>query len=103
MTKTVGTRCDVLLQPRHKSVTNYIRTPQRSNFMDLRVNFAGLKLEHPLMNAAGTCKTTGHVRTFAESAVSAVMVGSMTYEGRPGNSGDVFWPDEIAPLNALGL
>ena len=71
--------------------------------MDLRVNFAGLELEHPLMNAAGTCKTTEHVRTLAESAVSAVMVGSMTYENRGGNRGDVFWPDEIAPLNALGL
>ncbi len=71
--------------------------------MDLQVNFAGLTLEHPLMNAAGTCKLTEHVRKLARSASAAVVLGSITVESRSGNSGNVFWRNECFSLNSLGL
>jgi dihydroorotate dehydrogenase subfamily 1 len=73
--------------------------------MDLTVNLAGITLKHPVMNAAGTCKTIDHVKKLARSAVSAVMVGSITVEARAGNEGNVFWPDPAGrySLNSLGL
>ncbi|ORT94849.1 dihydroorotate dehydrogenase, partial [Frankia casuarinae] len=51
----------------------------------------GVSLEHPIMNAAGTCKTAEDVETFARSAVSMIVVGSITREPRSGNSGNVYW------------
>ncbi|WP_462188303.1 MULTISPECIES: beta/alpha barrel domain-containing protein [unclassified Frankia] len=63
----------------------------------------GVSLEHPIMNAAGTCKTAEDVETFARSAVSMIVVGSITREPRSGNSGNVYWPGRVYSLNALGL
>ena len=71
--------------------------------MHLGTSLAGIELEHPLMNAAGTCKTSEDVRKFAQSAVSAVMLGSITLEERPGNRGDVYWPGPAYSLNSLGM
>jgi dihydroorotate dehydrogenase (fumarate) len=62
-----------------------------------------LKLEHPLMNAAGTCKTMEQCARFARSAVSAVVVGSITWEPREGNGGDGYFRGEGYSLNSLGL
>ena len=64
---------------------------------------AGVVLEHPVMNAAGTCRTADEVRRMARSAVSAVVVGSVTVLARPGNAGDVFWTGPGHALNSLGL
>lgn len=66
-------------------------------------DLAGVPLEHPLMNAAGTCKTVDDVARLARSAVAAVVVGSITAEPRAGNSGDVYWAGPGWSLNSLGL
>ncbi|HEY8548048.1 MAG TPA: hypothetical protein VIL36_23480 [Acidimicrobiales bacterium] len=67
------------------------------------VELAGVPLEHPLMNAAGTCKTADDVARLARSAVAAVVVGSITVEPRTGNAGDVYWSGPGWSLNSLGL
>nr|WP_101833126.1 dihydroorotate dehydrogenase [Frankia canadensis] len=64
---------------------------------------AGIDLEHPVMNAAGTCKSMADVEAFARSAVAAVMVGSITVHARAGNTGNVYWPGPSYSVNALGL
>ncbi len=73
--------------------------------MELKVNLAGIPLEHPLMNAAGTCKLLqgpDGVRELARSAAAAIMVGGITVEQREGNEGEVYWANELFSLNSLG-
>ena len=67
------------------------------------VGLCGVELEHPIMNAAGTCKTVEDVAGHARSAVSAVMVGSITRQARAGNPGNVYWSSRSYSLNSLGL
>lgn len=67
------------------------------------ITFAGLELEHQLMNAAGTCKTVEDVKKFARSAVSAIVVGSITMEARLGNEGNVYFEQPGFSLNSLGM
>lgn len=73
---------------------------------DFAVNLAGIKLEHPIMPAAGTCKSLkgedGMVQ-LARSAASAIMVGSITIEPREGYSGETYWSNKDFSLNARGL
>lgn len=64
---------------------------------------AGVALEHPLLNAAGTAKSVDDVRELARSAVSAVTVGSITVAARSGNAGEVYAPREGYAINALGM
>lgn len=71
--------------------------------MSLATTLAGIELEHPLMNAAGTCKTFENAKRFARSAVSAIVVGPVTPEERDGNSGNVYWQGELYSLNSLGM
>lgn len=74
--------------------------------MNLSTNIAGIPLEHPIMNGAGSCKLLEGpegVETLARSATAAVVVGSITMAARPGNSGNVFWSGEHYSLNSLGL
>ncbi len=72
---------------------------------DFQVSLADLKLQHPIMNAAGTCRSIEEVEELASSPVSAIMVGSITCESRNGNGGNVFWtsPDGQFSINANGL
>lgn len=70
---------------------------------NLETEIAGIKLEHPVMNAAGTCKTLEEVRELSRSASAAVMVGSITMESREGNSGDTYWAGPMYSLNSRGL
>lgn len=63
----------------------------------------GVELEHPIINAAGTCKTVEEVAALARGAVAAVVVGSVTREARAGNAGNVYWAGTDFSLNALGL
>jgi len=77
--------------------------------MALETSVAGIKLEHPVMNAAGPrCKTVAEIKELAQSSSAAVMVGSITLEPREGNqpsTGEVYW-SQIgggASLNSLGL
>jgi dihydroorotate dehydrogenase (fumarate) len=71
--------------------------------MSLVTSLAGIELEHPLMNAAGTCKTFEHAKKFARSAVSAIVVGPVTPQERGGNPGNVYWQGEFYSLNSLGM
>lgn len=76
--------------------------------LELARNLAGLTFEHPVMLAAGMCKTLDGehgVQELARSAVAAIMVGSITVAARSGNEGDVYYYDEGMrfSLNALGL
>ena len=70
---------------------------------ELAVDLAGISLEHPLMNAAGTDKTLKDVRRIAPSPTSAVMVGSFTFKARSGNEGNIYWSSSSFSLNSLGL
>lgn len=67
------------------------------------MNILGIDLEHPLMNAAGTCRSVESAKKLSLSPVAAVIVGSITLEPRDGNSGDVFWSGQNYAINALGL
>lgn len=71
--------------------------------MELQTEVAGIRLEHLLMNAAGTCKMLEDVKKLSRSTTAAVMVGSITVEPRTGNSGDVYWAGPMFSLNSLGL
>ncbi len=64
---------------------------------------AGIPLEHPLLNAAGTAKSLAEVERLARSAVSAVTVGSITLAAREGNAGEVFAARDAYAVNALGM
>jgi len=73
--------------------------------MELQTSVAGILLEHPLMNGAGTCKLlegSEGVRELARSNTAAIMVGTITIEQREGNSGEVYWANEMFSLNSLG-
>lgn len=63
----------------------------------------GIDLEHPVMNAAGTCKSLDDVRDLARSAAAAIVVGSITVAARTGNSGATYHAGDGFSLNALGL
>ncbi len=67
------------------------------------IELAGIKLEHPLMNAAGTCLYPSGVARFAQSAVSAITLGSITMRHREQNPGRGYWSDPLYSLSSLGL
>ncbi len=74
--------------------------------MDFSVDLSGMELEHPVMNAAGTCKKVEGDLNFSDllqSSASAVMIGSITVERRLGNEGDVYHQSDGFALNSLGL
>ena len=67
-----------------------------------------LLLEHPVMVAAGMCKTRNHASEATQSLASAIVVGSYTPEERTGNEGNVYyehWENStlLYTLNSLGL
>lgn len=73
--------------------------------MESVIDLCGLQLTHPIMNAAGTCKTLDDVQDLANSRVAAIVVGSATVEERSGNEGVTYYFDEerTASLNSIGL
>ncbi|MEK7607221.1 MAG: dihydroorotate dehydrogenase [Patescibacteria group bacterium] len=71
--------------------------------MALETFVAGVQLAHPIMNAAGTCRTVEDVRELLQTPVAAVMVGSITMEPRTGNTGQTFWNGPNYSVNSLGL
>ncbi|MCK9249010.1 MAG: tRNA-dihydrouridine synthase [Solirubrobacteraceae bacterium] len=64
---------------------------------------AGVRLEHPLLNAAGTAKSLDDVARLARSSVAAITVGSITREERAGNAGEVYASRPGCAVNALGM
>lgn len=74
--------------------------------MNLACELGGLSLEHPLFNAAGTCRLPDGdlgAETLLRSAASALVVGSITKSPRKGNSGDVYQTNALCSLNSLGM
>ncbi len=68
-----------------------------------KIHFCGHELDHPIMNAAGTCKTLEDVKKFATSAVAVVTVGSGTEDGSSGNPGNTWHAMEHNTINSIGL
>jgi dihydroorotate dehydrogenase (fumarate) len=71
-----------------------------------KVDLAGIILEHPVMNGAGTCKFLEGpegVRRLVHSNAAAIMVGSMTIKQREGNIGETYWSGDGLSLNSRGL
>jgi dihydroorotate dehydrogenase (fumarate) len=66
-------------------------------------SLAGVALEHPLLNAAGTAKSQDDVARLARSPVAAVTLGSITKEPRAGNAGEVYASRAGYAVNALGM
>src|SRR5688572_16968098 len=64
---------------------------------------AGVRLAHPVMNAAGTCKLIEDVDRLVCSRTAAIMVGTITKEPRTPNSGQVYWALQSQSLNSRGL
>ncbi|MEV4419730.1 tRNA-dihydrouridine synthase [Patulibacter sp. NPDC049589] len=64
---------------------------------------AGVALEHPVLNAAGTAKSRDDVARLARSPVAAVTLGSITKEPRDGNAGEVYASRSGYAVNALGM
>jgi dihydroorotate dehydrogenase (fumarate) len=71
--------------------------------MSYSVNLGGLEVEHPICNAAGTCKKLRDVERLAISPVSVVYVGSITRMKKPGNGGNVLEIADHYSINSLGL
>jgi dihydroorotate dehydrogenase (fumarate) len=69
-----------------------------------KILFQEYEFDHPIINAAGTCKTLKNVEKLAVSAVAVIVVGSGTEQGLLGNSGNV-WHHEMPhnTINSLGL
>jgi dihydroorotate dehydrogenase (fumarate) len=88
------------------SLRRWCASPQARRFIEedaFMAAIADLSLEHPLMNAAGTCKSLHDVMELARSAVAVIVVGSITVTEQSGNSGEVYWPNGPYSLNSLGL
>jgi dihydroorotate dehydrogenase (fumarate) len=64
---------------------------------------AGVALEHPVLNAAGTAKSLDDVTRLARSPVAAVTLGSITKAARDGNAGEVYASRPGYAVNALGM
>ncbi|MGE4426899.1 MAG: tRNA-dihydrouridine synthase [Solirubrobacteraceae bacterium] len=64
---------------------------------------AGVALEHPIINAAGTAKIVADVERLVASSVAAVTVGSITLQARAGNAGEVYASRPGCAVNALGM
>lgn len=64
---------------------------------------AGVALEHPVVNAAGTAKSLDDVTRLARSPVAAVTLGSITKAARDGNAGEVYASRPGYAVNALGM
>ena len=71
--------------------------------MDLKTTIGDIELEHPVLNAAGTCKTLEGFKKLIQTPLPAVMVGSITPEVRHGNPGETFYSNQNFSLNAVGL
>jgi dihydroorotate dehydrogenase (fumarate) len=62
---------------------------------------AGIKLEHPIMNGAGTCKLLKEVKELARSNSAAITVGSITKESRKEKSGTFYRSSSLFSLNSV--
>jgi len=61
---------------------------------DLQAEWCGLHFFNRILMAGGVCRTLEEVREWVESAVAAILFGSITPEKREGNKGQVYWEDE---------
>src|SRR3989338_7351954 len=71
--------------------------------MELRTKIGRLELVHPILNAAGTCKTLEDFKKLVRTPLPAVMIGSITGGVRHGNPGNTFYSNPNFSLNSAGL
>lgn len=69
----------------------------------MSVKAGGLKLDNPIIIAAGVCKNPKDTLRWMQSIASAVVSGSYTEESRPGNDGTVIYPDNEEQLHKVGF
>jgi len=86
------------MNPTSRHIKNFDRQE-----IEFQTTIAGIKLEHPLTNAAGTCKLIGEVKALAHTATAAIMAGSITVEERESNPGETYWSGTFFSLNSRGL
>jgi dihydroorotate dehydrogenase (fumarate) len=69
------------------------------------INLAGLILEGPVMNAAGTCKTADEAKKLVSTGVCAIVYGSYTYNEQTGNAGATYHFDNkgVFSINSKGI
>lgn len=67
------------------------------------INLAGIYFDHPLMNAAGTCKKLEEVKELVKTNSAAIMVGSITLIPRESESGETLYLGNDFSLNSVGL
>ena len=75
-----------------------------------KIEIAGIHIDCPVMNAAGSCRTIEEVKSLAKSCISIIVAGSFTIEEREGNQGENFWvggikenSEDIFSLNSRDL
>lgn len=75
-----------------------------------KIEIAGFTINCPVMNAAGSCRTTEEVESLAKSCISIIEAGTFTIEDREENKGENFWVgglredgEDIFSLNSRGL
>ena len=71
--------------------------------MEFGTKIGRLELVHPILNAAGTCKTLEDFKKLVRTPLRAIMVGSITPEVRDGNPGSTFYSNQNFSLNSVGL
>jgi dihydroorotate dehydrogenase (fumarate) len=79
--------------------------------LERKIEIAGFRIDCPVMNAAGSCRTIEEVKSLARSCISLIVVSSFTIEEREGNKGETFWvggingeaTKDIFSLNSRGL
>lgn len=72
--------------------------------MDISTTFAGLKLEHPIFNAAGPiCVTKEELEALGRSQGAAIVSKSCTLEPREGNPKPRYKDFEGGSINSMGL
>jgi dihydroorotate dehydrogenase (fumarate) len=72
--------------------------------LSLGVEFVGLSLEHPVLNASGPrCTTLNELQSLADSRVSAVVSKSCTLDSRSGNEEPRYADFSGGSINSSGL
>jgi dihydroorotate dehydrogenase (fumarate) len=68
-----------------------------------KIEIAGIHIDCPVMNGAGSCRTIEEVKNLGKSCVSIIVAGSFTIEEREENKGNNFWFNDQLSLNSRGL
>jgi dihydroorotate dehydrogenase (fumarate) len=67
------------------------------------MNFLNDRMDCPIGNGGGTCKTMADIQKLLTSEVAAIEIGSITSKYREGNQGNTFHSGNYFTLNSLGM